>query len=121
MPKTQKINEKAHLKKIGERIKDIRKNLGMSQERLAELIEKDRRTVLNLEKGNYDSEITTFFRVAHSLNISFSDLVDLEKDPDSLISVQIMVELEKHADNQELLRRLLALIQELPVPPKSDT
>ena len=121
MPKTQKINEKAHLKKIGERIKDIRKNLGMSQERLAELIEKDRRTVINLEKGNYDSEITTFFRVAHSLNISFRDLVDLEKDPDSLISVQIMVELEKHADNQELLRRLLALIQELPVPPKSDT
>lgn len=62
---------------LGNRIKELRKKLGITQEQLAELVEIDQRNLSNIECGiTFPSK--SLASIAHSLGIPLKDLFDFE-------------------------------------------
>ncbi len=72
------ISKELFLMKLGKRIREIRKNNGLTQERLAELTELDRTTISRIESGLQQTEIYHVYRIAHVLNIKIKDLFDFD-------------------------------------------
>jgi len=74
------ITEKAKQKKkfaslIGNRIRDIRKTHGFTQEKLAEAAGYDSAYIGHLETGRYSPSVYTVWRLAKAMNIDISDLL----------------------------------------------
>ena len=59
--------------KIGYRIKELRKELGLSQEKLAYKAEVDRTYVTDVENGRRNVSIEILEKLTTALDISFSD------------------------------------------------
>ena len=57
------------------RIKAARKDLGVSQERLAEMADIDRTYISQLERALVNPSLAILVRVANSLNVSLPDLL----------------------------------------------
>lgn len=75
------------LKKIGQRIKEIREEKGISQDNLGigmsldkpnTVKEYDKSNVSRLESGKTNPRIFTLYRVSEALGISLSELLDLK-------------------------------------------
>ena len=64
----------AKLKKLGLSIKYARKSKGLSQEELAELINKSRNYVGMIERAEINIPVLTLFEIATSLKIDIKDL-----------------------------------------------
>ena len=62
--------------KIGERIKELRSRLGISQEALAHLADLDRTYVNSVENGKRNISIENIEKIAKALNISVKDFFD---------------------------------------------
>lgn len=60
---------KDYLIEIGARIRECRKRAGISQEKLAELIEVNNNTVHRAENGMYAVGIDTFFEIVDTLGV----------------------------------------------------
>lgn len=65
------------LKKLGERIKQLRKEANISQEKLAELASLDRTYINSVENGRRNISIINIDKIANAFNISLSDFFDL--------------------------------------------
>lgn len=61
-------------KKLGQRIKEKRLQLGLSQEKFALSINMDRTYFANVEKGKRNISILNIEKIAKGLNISLSEL-----------------------------------------------
>lgn len=61
--------------KFGETVKTLRKRQGMTQEKLAELIKRDPRTVVAIESGKRNPTLNTIHKIARVLRVSLSDLI----------------------------------------------
>lgn len=59
--------------KIGQRIRELRKELGISQEALAYKAEVDRTYVTDVENGRRNVSVEILERLIKALNTSFSD------------------------------------------------
>lgn len=55
-------------KAYGEKVRSIRKNQNVSQEKLAELAELDRTYISDIENGKRNVSIETVFKIAKALN-----------------------------------------------------
>ena len=66
-------------KKIGLKIKFERQKNNMSQETLAVLSDISTTGLGNIERGTNSPTIETLDKIAHALNISLSELVDITK------------------------------------------
>ncbi|PYS81757.1 MAG: XRE family transcriptional regulator [Acidobacteria bacterium] len=64
------------LKKFGVRIRELRKDAGISQEKLAELAELHRTYVSGVERGERNASLTSIARIAKALNVSLSKLFE---------------------------------------------
>lgn len=64
------------LKKLGERIKQLRKEANISQEKLAELADLDRTYVNSVEKGRRNISIINIEKIANALGVSLKDFFD---------------------------------------------
>ena len=64
----------AKLKKLGKSIKYARKAKGLSQEDLAELIDRSRNYIGMLERAEINIPILTLFEIAKKLEIDIKDL-----------------------------------------------
>ena len=64
------------LKKLGERIKQLRKEANISQEKLAELASLDRTYINSVENGRRNISIINIDKIANAFNISLSDFFD---------------------------------------------
>jgi transcriptional regulator with XRE-family HTH domain len=64
------------LQKLGKRIKDVRKKLGLSQQELAALIDYEKSHMSRLESGGTNPTYLTLMKIATGLKISMSDLLD---------------------------------------------
>ncbi|MFC3414679.1 helix-turn-helix domain-containing protein [Algoriphagus hitonicola] len=53
----------------GKKVRQIRKDKGVSQEKLAELAELDRTYISGIENGKRNVSIETIFKIAEALNI----------------------------------------------------
>lgn len=71
--------EKEFLKLLGCRVRDYRKALGISQERLAELAGVHPTYISNIENAKANASIDICRRVAHSLNVPLAQLIDINQ------------------------------------------
>jgi len=62
------------IRQIGEKIRDRRIALSLSQEGFAETVDLSRRFISSMENGNVTARIETYYRVACGLGMSLSDL-----------------------------------------------
>lgn len=56
------------------KIKELRKALGLSQDELARAVSVTRQTVISLENGKYIASLPLAFRLARFFNISIEDI-----------------------------------------------
>ncbi|MER7047709.1 helix-turn-helix transcriptional regulator [Streptomyces jumonjinensis] len=60
---------------FGDRIRDARLAAGLSQERLGELVDADRKTIHRIEYAISDPPLTLLFRIARAVGVPLSELV----------------------------------------------
>jgi transcriptional regulator with XRE-family HTH domain len=68
------VSENLTLQKFGVRIKELRANVGISQEKLAELSELHRTYISGIERGERNVSLININLIANALNISLSEL-----------------------------------------------
>ena len=56
------------------KIKELRKALGLSQDELARAVSVTRQTVISLENGKYIASLPLAFRLARFFNVSIEDI-----------------------------------------------
>lgn len=61
-------------KKFGERVRELRKERGLSQEQLAEKIHRDPRTVVAIETGKRNPTLNTIDKISKSLGVKIKDI-----------------------------------------------
>ena len=64
------------LKKLGERVAELRKQKKLSQSDLARLAEKDRQSIHRLEKGQINPSVYYLYEIAGALKHQVKDLID---------------------------------------------
>ena len=72
------MTEEELLTKLGQRIKQLRSEKGMSQIALAVELNYEKSNMSRLESGRINPKITTLYNVAKALEISLQDLVKVE-------------------------------------------
>ncbi|MFJ4926797.1 helix-turn-helix domain-containing protein [Streptomyces sp. NPDC088736] len=60
---------------IGDRVRAAREARGLTQEELAELIDRDRKTVNRIEQGTLGSKVDDLILIAAALDTPLADLV----------------------------------------------
>lgn len=72
------MNEEELLWRIGQRIKQIREEKGITQEDIAFNLDTDRANISRLESGRVNPKIGTLYNVAKELNISLPELLEID-------------------------------------------
>jgi len=67
------------LRKIGERIKELRELKGISQQVLAAKCNFEKANMSRIEAGRTNFTLSTLFKISQALDTSLSNLVDVEK------------------------------------------
>lgn len=62
------------------RLEEIRKQRGLKQEELAEVLEVSRQTIGSLENGRYNPSITLAFKLARYFNLSIEEIFIYEEE-----------------------------------------
>ena len=65
-------------KLLGKRIKELRKNAGFTQEKLAEMVDLSREYITRVERGQKNISLKKLFVIVDALNVKCSDLIDFE-------------------------------------------
>ena len=72
------MENKVLLRKIAERIKEIRTQKGLSQQEFAAKLDYEKSNMSRLESGKVNARITTLYAVAKVLEITLPELVNVE-------------------------------------------
>lgn len=64
------------------RIEELRRSRGLSQEELARELRVSRQTICSLEKGRYNPSITLAFKIARCFGLSIEEVFTYEEDED---------------------------------------
>ena len=59
---------------VKNRLEELRRGRGLSQEELADALEVSRQTIISLEKGRYNPSILLAFRIARYFGTSIEDV-----------------------------------------------
>lgn len=62
------------------RLEEIRKSRGITQEELANILEVSRQTIGSLENGRYNPSIILAFKIAKFFNLTIEDIFIYEED-----------------------------------------
>ena len=62
------------------RLRELRKERGINQEELAEILEVTRQTIGSLENGRYDPSIVLAFKIARFFNLQIEDVFIYEEE-----------------------------------------
>jgi putative transcriptional regulator len=63
------------LKKLGQRIRELRKEKGMSQAQLAHTINKDQQSIQRLETGNINPSFYYLSQIAEGLSVDLKSII----------------------------------------------
>jgi transcriptional regulator with XRE-family HTH domain len=72
----QNVKDKAFLKKLGARIRALRLEKGLSQLDLGVSMDNYAEQISRIERGQFNVTICTLKKIAESLDVSLSDLLD---------------------------------------------
>lgn len=64
------------------RLEEIRKEKGITQEELASILEVSRQTIGSLENGRYNPSILLAFKIARYFNLTIEDIFIYEEEED---------------------------------------
>lgn len=64
------------------RLEEIRKENGITQEELASILEVSRQTIGSLENGRYNPSILLAFKIARYFNLTIEDIFIYEEEED---------------------------------------
>jgi transcriptional regulator with XRE-family HTH domain len=78
MAKLKLTKEEIILKKIGERITELRKKSGKSQTKFSYEMGWDKPNLRKIEKGRTNPTVKTLIKITEVLKISLSELLDIE-------------------------------------------
>lgn len=102
-------------KQLGQRIRLLRENLGISQEKLAEKANLNTSFVGQIERGGKKPTLETLEKIVNALDISFEELFAFERDlikhKDTLIANKIAFEL--HGRSQDEQEAVLSLVKQI--------
>jgi putative transcriptional regulator len=73
------LNIMAH-ETVGNRIKELRSNLGMTQAHLAETVGVARVSIIAIETGRYIPTVETALRISKALNIPLDEIFWLKEE-----------------------------------------
>ncbi len=62
------------------RLRELRKEKGINQEELADILEVTRQTIGSLENGRYDPSINLAFKIAKYFNLQIEDIFIYEEE-----------------------------------------
>ncbi len=65
---------------MNNRLEELRKERGITQEELAALLEVSRQTISSLEKGRYNPSIQLAFKIARYFGLRIEDIFIYEED-----------------------------------------
>lgn len=86
---------------IGKKIKEIRKNKKISQEKLAEMVAMNTRSILRLENAQSSPTLETLEKIAEALNVDIKVFFETETlESRSAILENINNSLHKMSDNE---------------------
>ena len=71
------MKKDALLKQLGERIRQLRREKGISQKQLAYSIGKDQQSIQRLEGGNINPSFYYLYEIATGLAVNFEELVKI--------------------------------------------
>ncbi len=95
--------------KLGARIRELRKSLGLSQEQLAELIDMDKPNLSNIERGKRFMTAETLEKIANALKTTERELFNFNKtEPEKYLRQDISDILD--AFEEEDLKFILEII-----------
>jgi len=66
---------------VKNRLEEIRKKMGWSQEELADRLEVSRQTIGSLENGRYNPSIQLAFKIARLFKMGIEDIFIYEEEP----------------------------------------
>lgn len=94
---------------LGERIRELRKDRGFTQEQLAELVDVEQKHVSRLELGKSFPTIERLEKIADALNVPLRDLFDFKHLADEDTRVKSIEEMVKclSDDNQKIAYKVL--------------
>ncbi len=93
---------------LGKRLRELRKQRGINQEKLAELINVDPTTISNIENGKNYPSLTNLDNILQVLGNTFSEAFDFEhKNTYENLLEQIIKRLEKHPEKIEDFYKIL--------------
>jgi len=75
-------------KKLGERIRELRKIAGLTQEELGEKAELNYKFIGQLERGQVNVSLDSIVRIADALGVKIGDLFSKEKIPVQKIAIK---------------------------------
>lgn len=81
---------------LGQRIKEVRERLGISQQRLAEMLDVSRPTVSQIENGERKLCADELMKLSQIFHLSVDNMLDLEKQPEVILSETVKEETAKY-------------------------
>ena len=63
---------------IGERIKSIRENIGLTQQQVSDECDFEKSTISRIESGRTNITIKNLYKLSKALGVKIKDLVDVE-------------------------------------------
>jgi len=98
-------------KKLGERIRELRKSIGITQEELGEKAELNYKFIGELERGQVNVSLDSIVRIADALEVKIGDLFSKEKIPVLKITVKEKTPLSKlSSQDLHLIKKALRLL-----------
>ena len=88
-------------KKLGKRIKELRKQRGLTQEQVAEKIQLEQNTISIIESGRNFPTLVTLEKIANVLQVELSDFFNYETSEDTeIIKKSLEIKFQSLSDNQ---------------------
>lgn len=97
-------------KKLGKRIKELRKKKGFTQEQVAEMVELEQNTISVIESGRNFPTLVTLEKIANVLDVELSDFFNYD-DLDDIKKVKQLTAERLEKMNDKEIRQLFNFIK----------
>ncbi|MBI3399550.1 MAG: helix-turn-helix transcriptional regulator [Deltaproteobacteria bacterium] len=98
-------------KLFGTRMKELRKNIGLSQEQLAEKAEVSSKYISRIEMGQHFPSIDTLVKLANALNVELKDFFEFSPETRNPKELKKLIGNMLNDSDEDKLRLLAKLVR----------